>query len=98
MIRNQLAHSHIVIGIATVVVFLGTGLYMRLNFPDLYESNEAIRYLFRANHLYILFAGLLNIARVVRAVPRIRLAEETSAHRLMAVVARSSTLCRRLHY
>ena len=61
MIRNQLAKSHIVTGIVTVVVFLGTGLYMRANFPALYESNEVIRYLFRANHVYILFSGLLNI-------------------------------------
>ncbi len=48
-------------GIATVIVFLATGVYLEVRFPDLYGSNEAIRYLFRANHVYILLSGLLNI-------------------------------------
>lgn len=48
-------------GILTFVVFLGTGMYMRVNFPELYDDREAIRFLFRANHVYILFSGLLNI-------------------------------------
>jgi len=52
---------HLAAGLGTVVVFLGTGLYMRMNFPQLYEDNEVIRYLFRANHVYILFSGLLNV-------------------------------------
>ncbi len=52
---------HLTAGLGTVFVFLGTGLYMRMNFPQLYEDNEVIRYLFRANHVYILFSGLLNV-------------------------------------
>ena len=48
-------------GIITVVIFLLTGLYMRWRFPGLYEGNESIRYLFRANHIYLLMAGLLNV-------------------------------------
>ena len=48
-------------GIVTVVLFLLTGLYMRWRFPGLYEGNESIRYLFRANHIYLLLAGLLNV-------------------------------------
>ncbi len=35
---------------------------MQLHFPAIYLHNEAIRYLFRANHIYLLFSGLLNIA------------------------------------
>jgi len=34
---------------------------MKMNFPDLYESNEIIRYQFRANHVYILLVGLINL-------------------------------------
>lgn len=48
-------------GLVTVVVFLLTGLYMRWQFPGLYDGNETIRYLFRANHIYLLMAGLLNV-------------------------------------
>lgn len=59
--RGQMKTVHKYVGIATVVVFLLTGLYMRLRFPDLYRENEIIRYTFRSNHVYILFAGLINI-------------------------------------
>lgn len=52
---------HLIVGVATVSIFLGTGVYMRIGFPDLYAGNEVIRFLFRANHVYILFAGLLNV-------------------------------------
>lgn len=52
---------HAIVGMSTVLVFLGTGAYMRMSFPELYDGNEVIRYLFRANHVYILFAGLLNV-------------------------------------
>lgn len=52
---------HLIVGVATVSAFLGTGVYMRIGFPDLYAGNEVIRFLFRANHVYILFAGLLNV-------------------------------------
>ena len=50
------------VGVATVVVFLLTGLYMRLRFPGLYDHNQVVRFLFRANHIYLLASGLLNIA------------------------------------
>jgi hypothetical protein len=53
---------HLVIGLAGVAVFLGTGLYMRARFPTLYASNEALRYMYRANHVYLLLASLVNVA------------------------------------
>ena len=53
---------HRPVGILTVIIFLFTGIYMKINFPGLYAHNEAIRFMFRANHIYILLAGLLNIA------------------------------------
>ncbi|HLG93960.1 MAG TPA: hypothetical protein VI546_03900 [candidate division Zixibacteria bacterium] len=45
-----------------VITFLLTGLYMRKNFPELYGDNQAMRMMFRGSHIYILLAGLLNIA------------------------------------
>ena len=54
--------SHLAVGILGVLVFLGTGLYMENGFPELYAGNETVRYLYRANHIYLLLASLLNLA------------------------------------
>jgi hypothetical protein len=71
--------GHLILGIAGVLTFLATGLYMRMNFPALYGSQEAARYLYRANHAYILYAGLLNLVLgtylVARREPWKRLAQ-----------------------
>ena len=53
---------HLIVGLVGVAVFLGTGLYMRAHFPTLYGGNEALRYMYRANHVYLLLASLVNIA------------------------------------
>ena len=53
---------HLAVGLAGVVVFLGTGVYMRTGFPELYGANEALRYIYRANHVYVLLASLVNLA------------------------------------
>ena len=53
---------HLLIGAAGVLAFLGTGAYMATHFPGAYESNEAIRYVYRANHVYLLLGSLMNIA------------------------------------
>jgi hypothetical protein len=53
---------HLIVGLAGVAVFLGTGLYMRARFPALYGGNEALRFMYRANHVYLLLASLVNVA------------------------------------
>ena len=53
---------HLLVGVAGVLVFLGTGAYMATHFPAAYSGNEAIRYMYRANHVYLLLASLINIA------------------------------------
>jgi hypothetical protein len=53
---------HLLVGVAGVLAFLGTGAYMATHFPAAYENNEAIRYLYRANHVYLLLGSLINIA------------------------------------
>ena len=61
---------HLVVGGAGVVAFLGTGVYMLSEFPELYAGNETVRYLYRANHIYLLLASLVNLAFGARPWPR----------------------------
>jgi len=56
-----LRNAQMAVGAIGVVVFLYTGWYMRAHFPAAYEPREAIRYLYRANHLYVMFASTLNL-------------------------------------
>jgi hypothetical protein len=58
---DRLRLAHLWLGLGGLAVFLYTGLYMRRQFPEAYAVNEAVRYLFRANHVYMLFAALLNL-------------------------------------
>ena len=57
--KTRLLHK--ITGILTVFIFLGTGAYMRFNSPGLFESDPAVRMMFRSTHIYILLAGLLNV-------------------------------------
>ena len=52
---------HRVVGVATIVVFLMTGFYLRWRVPALYGDDAVIHFLFRANHIYILMSGLVNL-------------------------------------
>jgi hypothetical protein len=58
----SISRAHRLIGIIALACFLGTGIYMRVRFPGLYEGREAIRFLFRANHIYLAMAAALNLA------------------------------------
>jgi hypothetical protein len=58
---TKIRRVHFIVGVLAIIAFLGTGVYMRENFPNLYQTNESIRSLFRANHIYILFSSLLNL-------------------------------------
>jgi hypothetical protein len=53
--------GHLLVGALGVLVFLGTGIYLRAGFPELYAGNEALRYMYRANHVYLLLASLANV-------------------------------------
>jgi drug/metabolite transporter (DMT)-like permease len=86
---SRLAALHRTVGYVTVGIFLVSGMYMGQRFPEAYAQNEAIRHLYRANHVYLLFAGLLNLmagAYVVEAsaAPRRRAQEAGSAFLLLA--------------
>lgn len=57
---GNLRTIHRVTGIAGIFIFFFTGYYMATHFPDIYGSKEFIRFMFRANHTYILLSALLN--------------------------------------
>lgn len=60
---------HLTIGLIAVGIFLYTGVYMQTGFPELYLTDEIIRYQYRANHIYLLLAGLLNIVMGIYLTP-----------------------------
>jgi len=60
---------HLIVGLVGIAVFLGTGLYMFRGFPDLYGANESVRYMYRANHVYVLLSSLINVAFGIYLVP-----------------------------
>lgn len=53
---------HLIVGVAGVVGFLGTGQYMDLAHDHLRGMDDARRLLFRSTHLYLLFGALVNLA------------------------------------
>ena len=57
----RLRYAHLAIGVAGLLTFLYTGRFMLRHFPAAYQEHKEIRFLYRANHLYIMFASLLNL-------------------------------------
>lgn len=53
---------HRIAGIVVFVVFLGTGMYMRLVYPGMAGVDSAQRIFFRSRHIYILAAALVHLS------------------------------------
>jgi hypothetical protein len=53
--------THKIFGLAFIAVFLVTGFYMRLRFPDIFQGDVGMRLMFRSAHVYIMLAALLNL-------------------------------------
>jgi hypothetical protein len=53
---------HLKVGLAALVVFIGTGAWMHFRYDHLRGMTDATRLLFRSTHIYLLFAALLNLA------------------------------------
>jgi hypothetical protein len=53
---------HLIFGIAMFVVFVTTGKYMRVDFPDKDAIPQELRVLMRSRHIYILFSSLIHLA------------------------------------
>jgi hypothetical protein len=61
-----LRNTHFIIGAITLMLFIVSGQYMGLRFqgftdPELYNHNEVVRYLYRANHIYLLLPAFINL-------------------------------------
>ena len=70
----RIARVHSIVGWLSFLAFLASGVYLRLHRPELHAGSPLVRALFRANHLYLLGAALLNLlaARVGPAPGRLR--------------------------
>jgi len=56
-----MSYVHLVFGILVYIVFLITGKFMRVDFPDKEIIPAEFRLLMRSRHIYILLAGLIHI-------------------------------------
>ncbi len=53
---------HLVFGLIVFIVFVTTGKYMRIDFPDKDIIPQDLRLLMRSRHIYILFNGLIHLS------------------------------------
>jgi hypothetical protein len=58
---NTFKKIHFFLGLITVLHFVITGILMRTNIFGIDKEDLLLRMLFRSNHIYILFSGLLNL-------------------------------------
>lgn len=56
-----MSYAHLIFGIILFVVFLVTGRFMRMDFPDKEIIPQELRLLMRSRHIYILFSSLIHI-------------------------------------
>ncbi|HUG27893.1 MAG TPA: hypothetical protein VMK53_06310 [Gemmatimonadales bacterium] len=59
--RPALAWVHLIVGVAGLLAFLATGLYMDRSLAHLAGMPDAPRVLYRSGHIYLLFSALLNL-------------------------------------
>jgi hypothetical protein len=64
----RLGALHRWLGVTTVAVFIATGLVMLRQNVDMLPLDSGLRLLFRSRHLYLLFAGLVNLGVGLRFV------------------------------
>ena len=57
----SLKKFHFYFGLLIFAGFVFTGFYMRFNLAHVPHENVPVRMMFRANHIYILFAALLHL-------------------------------------
>ena len=66
---------HLVIGLLLFWIFTVTGQYMRADFPDKGEIDQAFRILMRSRHIYLLLSSLIHIVLGIYLVLRPSLAQ-----------------------
>ena len=57
-----LARIHRLAGLFALVLFISTGIFMRVKFPEIDQGKETVRLLFRSGHIYLLFSAAMNLA------------------------------------
>lgn len=57
-----LGNLHRSVGVAALILFIGTGAWMHFRYDHLRGMTDATRLLFRSTHIYLLLAALLNVA------------------------------------
>ncbi len=57
-----MSYVHLIFGIILFIVFLVTGKFMRVDFPDKEIIPQDLRLLMRSRHIYILLSSLIHIA------------------------------------
>jgi len=56
-----MSYAHLIFGIIVFVVFLVTGKFMRVDFPDKEIIPQDFRLLMRSRHIYILFSSFIHL-------------------------------------
>ena len=69
-----MSYFHLIFGLLLFWAFTVTGQYMRADYPDKGEIDQAFRILMRSRHIYILLSSLVHIVLGIYLVPRPALA------------------------
>ena len=56
-----MSYAHLIFGFAMFIVFVTTGKYMRVDFPDKDAIPQELRLLMRSRHIYILFSAFIHL-------------------------------------
>jgi len=60
--QKVLKRAHLTVGWLTLAAFAASGMYLRDTAPGIYLSDQVSHMMFVANHIYILMAGIANVA------------------------------------
>ncbi|MCB9852732.1 MAG: hypothetical protein H6819_06525 [Phycisphaerales bacterium] len=66
---NRRRPPFLIVGLIGLLVFTATGFYLMIVLDSKTDMSPAVRLTHRANHVYILFAALINLAAVGGAAP-----------------------------
>lgn len=58
---NVIRRTHLIVGLAGVAAFLGTGLYMDRVHGHLRGYDDTVRMLYRSTHIYLLLSASINV-------------------------------------
>ena len=83
---------HLIFGLAMFVIFVTTGKYMRVDFPDKEIIPQELRVLMRSRHIYILFSSLIHLALGIYLQMRPQIWRRVVQYSGSAILAFSSVL------